>query len=218
MQLVVDPNHLEVYLEGRKRRTFVGILTYNQNKNTFQFEYDSKYQKSLKAMSIGPDLDIFKKKHVSAKKLFPSFSDRIPSRSNPAYEEYCRSQGISANEKNPIILLGSIGRRGPSSFIFEPVIRNNFSSDEIVKFRKNLGLTRNELSIAFDIKEQTLQRLELKRSTDQNTLKLIEIYLKFPEVALWQLQRHGSKLSNESNNKLKFYFQSKIAQSVVIKK
>ena len=47
--------------------------------------------------------------------------DRIPSKENPAYPDYCKSQGISVNETNPIILLIAIGKRGPSTFIFEPV-------------------------------------------------------------------------------------------------
>ncbi|HEY8270484.1 MAG TPA: hypothetical protein VIG33_06310 [Pseudobdellovibrionaceae bacterium] len=211
MPLIKDSNHLEVYLEGRKRRTFVGTLSYNEEQDTFQFQYETKYVKSLKAIPIGPDLSIFKRKHISEKgKLFPSFADRIPSRSNPAYEEYCRSQGIAIDERNPIVLLGTIGRRGPSSFVFEPVVQNSFSQDEIVSFRKTLNLTLNELAIAFDINEQTLQRVESKKSKDQHTLKRMQIYFEFPEVALWELESNGSKLNHQAYGKLKVYFEKQL--------
>ena len=123
MPLHKDSTALEVYLEGRKRRVYVGALTFHKDRDQYHFVYDSKYLKSKKAIPIGPDLSLFKKNLWSEKgKTFPSFADRIPSKSNPAYAEYCRSQGISVNEENIIILLGTIGRRGPSSFIFEPVL------------------------------------------------------------------------------------------------
>ncbi len=211
MPLMKDTKNLEVYLEGRKRRTHVGTLSFEEKSNYFIFQYDSKYIKSRKAIPIGPDLSIFKKKHISAKgKLFPSFADRIPSRSNPAYEEYCKSQGISLNEKNEIILLGTIGRRGPSSFIFEPIMQNNFSATEIVRFRQLLDLSRNELALALDVNELTLQRLESLKSKDQNTLKRLQIYFEFPQVALWQISITGGKLSNKTLERLKFYFENQI--------
>lgn len=207
MPLSKDQNKIEVYLEGRRRRAFVGTLLFNKERDQYQFIYDQKYAKSEKAIPIGPDLSLFKKTHWSEKgKLFPSFADRIPSRSNPAYEEYCRSQGISVNERNQIVLLGTIGRRGPSSFVFEPVVLDKFDVSEIAKFRKEIGISRYELAVAFDLNEVTLQRLETSKSTDANTLKRIQIYLEFPEVALWQLATTGHRVSNETQEKMKEFF------------
>jgi hypothetical protein len=40
----------------------------------------------------------------------------LPSRKNPAYEDYCRSQGISKDEDNLSVLLGTIGKRGAFQF------------------------------------------------------------------------------------------------------
>src|SRR5271155_5807356 len=114
MQYKRNPNKLEVFSEGRKRRVYVGRLSYDSEKEVFEFRYDPKYAKLKTAIPLGPELDLFKKVQSSKKKVFPSFADRIPSKSNPAYEEYCRSQGISPSERNPIILLSTIGRRGPS--------------------------------------------------------------------------------------------------------
>src|SRR5262249_387222 len=125
---------------------------------------------------IGPDLELVKLQHHSAKgELFPTLADRIPDKSNPAYKDYCRSQGISTTEKNPIILLGTIGKRGPSSFIFEPVYRTEFGPRDVTNLRKKLGITQHDLAEAFDISKVTLQRIESGDSKDLNTLKRLQI-------------------------------------------
>jgi len=212
MPLQTDPTRLEIYLEGRKRRMYVGALTYNRDKekDKYEFLYDSKYVNSPKAIPIGPDLNLFKTHHISEKgRLFPSFADRIPSKSNPAYEEYCRSQGISPNERNPIILLGTIGRRGPSSFIFEPAKIDKFSHIDILRFRKTTRISRHDMSVALEINELTLQRIETGKSTNPNTMRRIQIYLEFPDVALWQLELSGSKLSNETLERIRNYFENR---------
>lgn len=79
----INPFKLNVFSEGRKRRIYVGSLSWDAEKNIFEFEYDSKYVVSKKAIPIGRELDLFKKKHISKGKLFPSFEDRIPSKENP---------------------------------------------------------------------------------------------------------------------------------------
>jgi len=168
--------------------------------------------KSKKAIPIGPDLSLFKKNLWSEKgKTFPSFADRIPSKSNPAYAEYCRSQGISVNEENIIILLGTIGRRGPSSFIFEPVLINEFTFGDILRFRKQVGISRNEMAMAFDLNELTLMRIETAKSKDVNTLRRIQIYIEFPEVALWQLELTGKKISINTLEKLRAYLNNSMS-------
>jgi hypothetical protein len=205
----IDQFQLHVFSESRKRRIFVGTLIWNKIKNQFEFTYEPKYAKSKKAIPIGKELDLFKKNHISKGKLFPSFSDRIPSKENPAYADYCKSQGISLDEENPIILLVGIGRRGPSTFVFEPIIKNNFSYLEVRKFRKNIGISINDLSLAFDINPPTLQRLESGKKTDLGTIRRIQIYLTFPNVAMWQIEMNARKLHAEIFYKLWNYFDSK---------
>lgn len=205
----IDNTRLQVFSESRKRRTFVGVLTWDSSKSLFEFKYDPKYAKSKNAIPIGKELDLFKKSHISKGKLFPSFADRIPSRENPAYEDYCQSQGISANESNPIILLVSIGKRGPSTFIFEPVFNNSFSHEEVRKFRESLGISIHEWAAAFDFNPPTLQRLESGKKTDLSTLRRAQIYLSFPKVAMWQLELNAGKIHSETFHKLWSYFEKK---------
>lgn len=208
-KLELDRNRLLIFHEGIKRRVFVGELFYDESAHHYELIYDKKYACSKSAIPIGRELDLFKARHVSAKNiLFPSLVDRIPSKSNPAYADYCESQGISINEANSIVLLGSIGRRGPSSFIFEPVYKNEFSVKNISKFREKLQISRHDFSMALGFSETTLQKIELQKSHDNNVLKLLRIYFEFPEVALWQLKQTGSRINHKSLNKLIKYFSS----------
>ena len=138
--------------------------------------------------------------------MFPIFLDRIPDKLNPAYADYCSSQNISPDEKNIMVLLGTIGRRGPSSFVFEPVYSSDFSADDITKFRKQLSISQHDFALAFDISQATLQRIESDKSIDLNTLKRIEMLLTFPDVALWQLKQTGDRVHKNALTKLRKYF------------
>jgi len=207
-----DKYRLKIFHESRKRRILVGELIYDNETDGYELIYDKNYAHSKNAIPISPDLDLFKLRHQSEKgKLFPSFTDRIPDKSNPAYNDYCKAQGISPAEKNPIILLGSIGKRGPSSFVFEPVYYSEFNANDIIKLREQLQITQHDLAKAFDINQTTLQRIEAGVSSDLNTLKYLKILLTFPEVALWQLKQTGNQVHQDVSAKLIKYFQSQKA-------
>lgn len=205
----IDKFQLQVFSENRKRRVLVGALSWESGRNQFEFKYEPKYAKSKSAIPIGKELDLFKRSHISKGKLFPSFADRIPSRENPAYEDYCRSQGISVDESNPIILLISIGKRGPSTFIFEPVFLNNFTYEDVRKFRESLDISIHEWAAAFDFNPPTLQRLESGKKTDLSTIRRAQIYLEFPKAAMWQLELNSGKIHAETFQKLWSYFEKK---------
>jgi DNA-binding XRE family transcriptional regulator len=206
----LDKYRINIFHETRKRRVFVGELIYDPKKDLYELIYDKSYAESKNAIPISPDLSLFILHHQSKKgKLFPSFIDRIPDKSNPAYDDYCKSQGISPNEKNPIILLGAIGKRGPSSFIFEPVYYTEFDTSDIKKLRETLEITQHDIAEAFDISKTTLQRIEAGTSQDLNTIKRIQILLMFPDVALWQLKQSGSRVHKDVLTKLIKYFEIK---------
>lgn len=187
MTAIRDNNKLKIFLEARKRKIFVGVLEFTNN--NFTFLYDRKYLKSDSSIPLGPDIPLKKVKHTHKKQLFPSFLDRIPSRKNPAYKDYCNQEGISINEENPIILLGTIGKRGPSSFIFELIHHNNFNVQErLSSFRSTTGISLQDTALAFGLNYVTVQRIEKGTSTDSNVLKLIQIYLEYPNCLRDQLQ------------------------------
>jgi hypothetical protein len=50
------------------------------------------------------------------------------------------------------------------------------------------------------------QRIESGESHDINTLKLLQIMFKFPEVALWQLKQTGGRVHKDVREKLEKYF------------
>lgn len=209
----IDPTKIQIFHELKKRRVYVGELIYDKKRDVYELRYDQNYVNSKNAISIGPELDLFKIVHVSKQgQLFPMFLDRIPDKTNPAYNDYCNSQGISPDEKNPIILLGSIGARGPSSFVFERVYETDFSAADIIKIREELQITQYDLAIAFGVKNVTLQRIESGVGSDENTIKLLQIYFNFPEVALWQLEQGRAAVNAESWAKLTKYFIEKMSK------
>jgi HipA-like protein len=193
------PNSLNVYLERRASRTYVGRLT--KKEGGFVFEYDKSYAYADNSIPIGPELPITKRIHKS-ENLFSSFVDRIPSRKNPAYVEYCAKFGIPINEKDEIILLSTIGQRGPSSFIFEKENDMAYSNFDYLSFRKDLQLTTRDFATVFNLSLTTLNRIERGASeSGRELLKRIEIYDKFPQVALFELHRrkeliHSVKYTN----------------------
>ena len=188
----------------RGARHYVGRLR-KSNRN-FMFEYDEAYQYSDNPLPIGPDLPINKKTHSSLK-LFPSFEDRIPSKQNPAYKEYCQSVGISPSEKNPFILLAKLGRKGPSSFIIAPVLESpSFSKEDLKRFRKELNLSLREFSDIFDVSTASLYRTENNKTSGKQILKKISVYYNFPKTALEKLQHTGHKINDQKRQFIEDFF------------
>jgi DNA-binding XRE family transcriptional regulator len=209
--LTIDPHRLTIFHELKKRRIYVGELLYDAELDAYKLIYDENYINSKSAIPLSPELSLFKKTHTSQKsKLFDAFVDRIPDRFNPAYTDYCHSQGISVDERNPIILLGSIGRRGPSTFIFEKMYKTSISLNDIINLRNELSISQNDFAKAFDISEVTLQKIETGISHDSKTIKLLQIYLTFPEVAIWQLYQTGAAIHTSTLLTLIKYFNEKI--------
>ena len=111
---------VQVMLEKSNSVQSTGKLT--MEKGEFYFKYDDNYLRLSTATPLGPEMPLTRRSYQS-KELFRPFADRIPSRENPAFSEYCKSLGISVDERNPLILLSTIASRGPSSFLFKPIIQ-----------------------------------------------------------------------------------------------
>lgn len=205
---------VDVYLEKRKTREYVGRLF--REGACFVFIYDNTYLYKHRSIPIGPDLPLTQKKFIS-ESLFPSFEDRIPSHKNPAYQEYCNMVGIDHNEKDPLILVATLGQKGPSSFIFSPVITTSITNEDIIKFRKKLNLSVREFSDIFDFSPTTINRLEKKITSGKDALKRFEIYFYFPEVALYEVNKNRFKINDEKSKYVENFLISKQLKNKEIK-
>jgi HipA-like protein len=195
---------VDVFLEKRRTRLHVGVL--NRIDGRLVFTYDEHYFKAKNIIPLGPEFPLTRKEFIS-ERLFPSLEDRIPSLQNPAYPEYCLAMGIDPKERDPLILLCTIGRKGPSSFIFYPIFERRITNEDVIKFRKSLGLTTREFAAVFEFSQTSLNALERNRILGSEILKRLEIILNFPSVALDFLQINGGHLIYEkwikATNKLK---------------
>ena len=129
---------IDVYRELRRSRDYVGRL--EKTEAGFCFAYSESYLLKDNALSLGPDLPL-RPEPFRSKNLFISFEDRLPSRRNPAYPEYCHHCNISPEEEDEMVLLSTIGRRGPSCLIFEGVIPDTVDAPSVKDFRQKLKLS-----------------------------------------------------------------------------
>src|SRR5271167_4380336 len=97
MELKLALIGVDIFLERRKTRLYVGQL--RKETDYYIFNYDDQYLHSQNIIPLGPEFPLTKKEFKS-KKLFPSFEDRIPSKLNPAYPEYCHLLGVDPKESN----------------------------------------------------------------------------------------------------------------------
>lgn len=205
---------VQVFLEIKKSRLFVGKLSQKTKKETlyFRFQYDPLYMSNPFAIPVGPELLLTSEEYESPI-LFPSFQDRIPSTENIAYADYCNIMGISEQEQNPLVLLSTIGRKGPSSFIFAPLFKEDFSIEDLKAYQKQLELTTEEFSVLFDTPLLTLQKMESKQISGKEILKRIKIYQKFPEIALYEILKRSGILTMEKKRNLIEILKEKIVKS-----
>ena len=199
-------NELMKGLETKKTRKLVGVL--ERNKNDYTFEYDKKYFYSEDPIQIGPGLSLAKRKHRS-KELFDIFLDRIPSRKNSAYEDYCKQVGIDINEDDEMLLLATLGAKGPSSFIIERETQGDFTGKSLKEFRKKLELSMRDFSELFDISLSSIQKIENEQVSGKEVLKRIEIYSKFPDVAIFEAKRNKKGVHSDCFRKVIEKFKTK---------
>ena len=141
------------------------MLVYSQKKGTCSTLSTTKNICSEKALSPLALKCLLQKKFLSLKNLFIPFENRIPSRENPAYPDYCKATGISTEETDPLILLTIIAHRGPSSFIFEPLYTDEFTAKDLLEFRNWLGLSVKEFAACFEFSPAAITRTELNQTT-----------------------------------------------------
>ena len=172
---------VDVFLEKRKTRLHVGSLKKSNGK--LVFTYSDSYFNAKNIIPLGPEFPLTQKQFTSTF-LFPSLVDRIPSEQNPAYPEYCRLMGVDPIERDPLILLSTIGKKGPSSFVFSPIFERKIIAEDLIRFRESLGFTTREFAKIFEFSQPSLNALERGRTSGKDILKRLEILLYYPAVAL----------------------------------
>lgn len=191
----------EIYIfsQIKEKRIFVGRLW--RKSGFFYFEYSPEYKKAKTALALGPEFPIWKSEFKS-KTLFASLQDRIPSRQNPAYKDYCKEWGIDENETDELVLLTTIGKRGPSTFIFEPTLNKSYTGNDLRKFRSRLGLSQSEFELLFEVAHATLVRLENATSQNPFYLRYFEVFDKIPEALKLLIQERGIYLHDEKKERI----------------
>lgn len=186
-------NKINIFSQIAAKRVFVGSLYKKDNR--FYFEYDNQYRRLKKAVALGPEFESWQEK-FSSKELFPSLADRIPSRQNPAYKDYCEQWGISEDESDPFVLLTTIGRRGPSTFVFEAA-PDEYTAEQIKAFRNKLNLNQREFAFLFDITQTTLSKLEQGKSSLSIITYFIRLCDEVPEALLRLLKIRGQYIHDD---------------------
>lgn len=190
---------LKIYLESSSHKKLVGTL--ERKNNEYIFTYDEDYYYSEKPLQLGPELSL-KQRTYKSPKLFNLFKDRIPSRENEAFNEYCFDVGIDPDEKDEMILLAKLGARGPSSFVIEEEVKQYYRANDLKKFRERLQLSMKEFSLAFDISISSIQRIENEKVEGKEILKRIELYDRFPDVAKFELFKNRHLLTSNLMDKI----------------
>lgn len=190
---------VDVYLQSRKSRSIVGRL--EKIADNYVFTYSQKYLYGKKMLPLGPDLPLTKRQHV-AKDLFPAFLDRLPSKDNPAYPEYLKKFDLDASENDLFTLLATVGRSGPSSFIFEGVKGSNDFQVNLRGFRSKLNLSLRDFASLFDVSYASVQKIETGKSAGRDVMKRLEIYQAFPDVALYEVKKNGYRVHSAVKEKI----------------
>lgn len=188
------PITVNIFCQLNTSRLLVGTL--KQAKGWFVLQYDTTYLENPKALAIGPELPL-KRAPFQARELFPSLQDRIPSKQNPAYGDYCQSVGISPEESDQLVLLSTIGQRGPSSFLFREAHDTYFTGTDLALFRKKLGLTVREFAVFLDTNPATITKTEQGDLQSYHLLALCEVLAKVPTALNYQLHKRGQYLHDD---------------------
>jgi transcriptional regulator with XRE-family HTH domain len=111
------------------------------------------------------------------------------------------------DERNPMILLPSLGRRGPSDFIIERVfvLQDQIIPKALRRILEEVPLSQNDLALALDIPITTLWRILKGSSKDESLLRLIHLYLENTDLWRVLLQFTRGKITQKKYGLLNQY-------------
>ena len=180
---------IKVLCEFEKRRFVVGTLKFE--KGCYEFAYELSWLSYKNTLPIGPDLALQSKTYRS-RKLFESFELRLPPRNSENYQRYCEERGISTTETNKLILLGTVGHMGPSSFVFE-LDKSKENQAEVLKyFTKLIKIYSYEIiATAFGVNKTGLYKIITAKVLPQNSViyNILEICYFNRTSAVWKIKQ-----------------------------
>jgi DNA-binding transcriptional regulator YiaG len=194
---------INVFSQTKESRILVGVLWREDNK--YCFRYNQPYTRLKSGISLGLELPKFNTGIMRSRELFSSLADRIPSRQNPEYAHYCLQWNISPDEQDQLVLLSTIGNRGPSSFLFRRAEDELIKGDDVRTFRKKFGLSIREFAAFIDIQPATLLRTEQGAFSSKMLLRLCEMLINVPSALDHQLHLRGQFLHDDKIAKIKGY-------------
>jgi HipA-like protein len=198
---------INVFSQTNENRILVGILW--QEKNEYCFQYNPAYIKLKSSIPLGVELPKYSTGIFRSKEFFPSLADRIPSRQNSEYPRYCQQWNIPLNEHDPLILISTIGNRGPSSFLFRKAEDELITGNDIRSFRKQLGLSIREFAVFLDFQPATILKTEKGSLKSTMLLRLCELFINVPVALNHQLHLRGQFLHDNKIIKIKEYLKRK---------
>jgi len=200
--MLVSPKNIvgvDVFLERSKTRILVGKL--QQLQGQFHFAYEDAYFKMKNILSLGPEFPLTKQEFFSVE-LFPTFLDRLPDPENPSYKDYCTAAKVPVTVTDPIVLLATVGKRGPSSFIYEPIYKNEFSFQKAEQFMEVFSLSLQDFAYLFDVSLSVLQKIKAGDTSGKEILLRLEMCLSNLETLEYQIHKTRKFLHYQKLEKL----------------
>ncbi len=180
---------IKVLCQFPRKRLSVGILKYDDSE--FTFAYDLAWLNYKYNLPLGPDLPLHTKEYRSAT-LFQSFARRIPPRNSENYARYAKDCGISINEKDPMILLGTVAHMGASSFVFELDYSQERQEYVLVNIQRLVDSLSFEIVAAgFGVNKTGLFKL-LKKAVqpeNSNIYDLLEVCFFNRQAGVWKIKQ-----------------------------
>jgi hypothetical protein len=187
---------IDIFLELPLSREYVGRL--KKEKNQFHFSYKAAYLKFKGAKPL--DGLPFPKKDFFSRQLFQAFENRMARFA----KEYSPPPPLGVNYSDTLITLGTIAKTDDKSpFIFAPFYQE-LTVEEVEKARKDMGITREEFGLIFDVQLVTLNKMQSGEIIAPDVLKRLGLYLD-PLVVKYQIAKNGHWIhSKKLKNLLKW--------------
>jgi DNA-binding XRE family transcriptional regulator len=196
---------ISVFLLKRTKKTLVGEISLEGE--FFKFQYNQKYLESC-TMELSSEFPLTDEVFSNVG-IFKSLRVRIPESGTDVYDRLKEKFSLG-EDVSDFGLLASMGQKDLSSFEFAPVNPENEGLLFLKKVRKETGLSRTDIAEWLEISKDMVFKLESGKREGFYIMKILDIYRRFPEVAIDDLNKGSYNLNKGSRKVLEEYFKSKV--------